>query len=137
VTGRNPAWVAIADDLRTQILAGLGADGSRLPSAAAVAAVHGVSATPAKMAYASLNAEALVRSAPGDGHYVMPCEPGVGRDLIALRWAWEGLYQITAIASGWEAWRTDGSGKVEAATVAGLRDAIREDWPKYAAGVAL
>jgi hypothetical protein len=55
----------------------------------------------------------------------------------ALRWAWDGAYQIGATAGGLEAWRTDGSGSVRADTPEGLRDAIREDYPKYAAGTAL
>lgn len=56
--------------------------------------------------------------------------------LRALRWAWEGLYQISE-GDGLEAWRIDGTGSVSAATVEGLRDAVREDWPKYALGVRL
>jgi len=56
----------------------------------------------------------------------------------ALRWTWEGVYQISISAGGsLEAWRTDGTGHVLADTVSGLRDAIRDDWPKYAAGVPL
>jgi hypothetical protein len=55
--------------------------------------------------------------------------------LAALRLVWAGFYQISATAGGWEAWRMDGSGAVEAATVRELNAAIREDWPKYSAGV--
>jgi hypothetical protein len=53
----------------------------------------------------------------------------------ALRWAWDGLYQISETADGLEAWRTDGTGSLLAAAAGELRDAIREDYPKYAAGM--
>ena len=69
-----------------------------------------------------------------------PGQPALRQGLLcdALRWTWEGAYQISISAGGMlEAWRTDGTGHVLADTVPGLRDAIREDWPKYVAGVPL
>ena len=56
--------------------------------------------------------------------------------LDALKWAWDGVYQISISGGKLEAWRTDGSGSVLADTPLELRDAIRDDWPKYSAGVA-
>ena len=66
-----------------------------------------------------------------------PGQPALRQGLLfdALRWTWEGVYQISISGAGrLEAWRTDGSGHVLADTVPALRDAIREDWPKYAEG---
>jgi hypothetical protein len=59
------------------------------------------------------------------------------RLLAALRLVFDGAYQITASTTGFEAWRMDGTGTLEAATVRELRGLILADWPKYAAGVPL
>jgi hypothetical protein len=61
-----------------------------------------------------------------------------GLELAALQWVWREVYQITdAPDGGVEAWRSDGSGCILAETPAALRQTIREDYPKYAAGTAL
>jgi hypothetical protein len=76
--------------------------------------------------------------APAEGDATVAADGTRDRLVEALRWAWEGLYQITAAADGrLEAWRLDGSAAVLADSPEELRDAIREDYPKYLTATAL
>ena len=52
------------------------------------------------------------------------------RALEALRWAWDGVYQITESAGVLEAWRMDGTGTVHGGTPGELRAAILEDYAR-------
>lgn len=124
-------------------------DADLLPSAAA-AALAGISQN--ELASLARNGTlAYVRGTPrGNRLYVRAGLEAVaarradgitldGEQLIqALRWMWAGVYKIsTSAGGGLEAWRLDGSGSVLAATPEELRDALRDDYPKYAAGAAL
>lgn len=84
--------------------------------------------------------EDAARGAGRDAPLLTPSpEEAAARQKLtaALQWMWDGVYQISAGAGGLEAWRTDASGSVRGGTPESLRDAIREDYPKYAAGTAL
>jgi DNA-binding transcriptional MocR family regulator len=127
----------VAATLRDRIADRTYAPGSRLPSAKVIAAEHGCSLSPVVSAIKLLGGEGLVRLIPFATALVPDEAAEQAQLLAALRLVWGAHYQITTTAGGWEAWRLDGSGAVEAATVAELAALLLEDWPKYAMGVAL
>jgi len=139
--GDHPARDAVAAAIRERIADGTYPAGSLLPAMRVLAAEFSCSLTPVQQARHLLDEEGLVRLKRGSGCTVRGTARPVLREgllLDALRWAWGAAYQISVSAEGTlEAWRTDGSGTVTAASTAELRDAIRADYPKYAAGVAL
>jgi GntR family transcriptional regulator len=73
-TGR-PAYLQVADTLRTRILDGVLQPGDRLPSEAALTAEFGVSRTVPRMALRVLKAEGLVDGHPGKGVFVRTRNP--------------------------------------------------------------
>ena len=83
-----------------------------------------------------------MRRVPGAGYLVTPGgtpSPELAAALLldALKLVWDGVYMVSIAGDAlFEAWRTDGSGTLSVTTAEGLRDAIRADWPLYAAGIA-
>jgi hypothetical protein len=150
VTGDPRAWVRVANGLLDRIASGEFKPHDLLPVIDDLCTDAGLlSRHPATRAFKALEDRGVVRWFRGCGYKVMPeafllaasvaagpVAPALGATaeavlLEALRWAWAGWYRINGTSGSFEAWRLDGSGSVHAATVEELRDAIREDWPKY------
>jgi DNA-binding GntR family transcriptional regulator len=72
---RKPAYVVIADDVRSAILNGELAPGTKLPTLEQVAEQYSVSLIVARMAFDVLKVEGLVDSRKGSGFYVRPQRP--------------------------------------------------------------
>lgn len=91
----TPAYQRIADDLRTAIISGQLAPGSRLKPAATLASEYGVVPTTVRQATTLLLAEGLLDSKPGAGLYVR-ARPSVTR--MVRSW-----YQRPGTGSPWRA----------------------------------
>jgi len=136
--GDRRLWVRVMNDLHGRIAAGEYVDGP-LPGRAVLAPEMDVSPPTVQRAFHELNARGIVYRVPGRGYYVRDAgvvDAARRQQADALRWAWSGVYEIMMITGGLEARRLDGTGSVAAATAEELRDAIREDYLKYAAGPA-
>ena len=140
--GEHPARDAVAATIRGRIADGTYPPGSLLPALHVLAEEHGCSQTPVSQARRLLHEEGLVEIEHARGCRVRAAEarPALREGLLldALRWTWAPVYRISLGADGrLKASRTDGTGSVTAGRVEALRDAIRADYLKYAAGVAL
>ncbi|WP_263103662.1 GntR family transcriptional regulator [Kitasatospora sp. DSM 101779] len=74
----RPAYLRLADVLRSRILSGEHPPGTRMPSIADLCRRHGLSEQPVRQALRVLNAEGLTEGRPGSGTYVR-CRPAPAR----------------------------------------------------------
>jgi DNA-binding transcriptional regulator YhcF (GntR family) len=144
IDGDPRPWVRVADRLLDRIADGEFVPGDVLPPIDDLRIDAGLrNRNTVSRALRALEQRGVVRWFRGTGYLVLPEDaapaappamtaPGQAVLAEALRWAWAGVYRISGTSGSYEAWRTDRSGSVHAATAEELRDAIREDWPKYA-----
>ena len=127
----------VASAVRARIGDGTYPPGTRLPVRKHVADELGCSVTAVGSAWRQLEREGLVQLLRNEVAVVRDHAEEEALLLAALRLVFGGLYQITANATGFEAWRTDGSGTLVASTVRELAPLILADHPKYAHGIPL
>jgi DNA-binding transcriptional MocR family regulator len=137
-------WVRVAAIVMDRIQDGDYKPGQLLPPMGVLCGGAGLwcSRSTVSKALQDLEKRGAVTRVPGLGYQVTPARitPGTAasRLLEALRLVWDGVYMLSITGSGrLEAWRNDGSHSLSVTTAEALRDAIREDWPKYAEGVPL
>jgi DNA-binding transcriptional MocR family regulator len=146
IDGDPRPWVRVADRLLDRIADGEFVPGDVLPPIDDLRIDAGLrNRNTVSRALKALEQRGVVCFYRGTGYFVLPegaapvvaipagpVTPGQAVLVEALRWAWAGLYMITAAPNGrLEAARLDGTGILHAVTAEELRDAVREDWPKY------
>lgn len=80
----RPAYLRVADDLRTKIERGELPVGDVIPSTTQLCTTYGVSATVARAAVAELRNEGLLQGQPGKGVYVVATPDAISRDAVQL-----------------------------------------------------